>query len=344
MRAEANRWRDRGWSTVNLTYRACGQSVADALWFYDRARAMSGPQVPVCTTGMSAGGHLALSIAAMRPDTSCAVAQGAPSDLAALLVQTAFDGATLGQQGVGPTKVYWWSVAAFGLLDLGVRSPALAPIRARVLAATAERDPLIPAGQDAGLAAKLRARDSSAYVDTMRLATGPERFTHATVARTELEAFWQRELALVEPLVAGAPSHALPVRMSTDGSTVNGSMQLEARATASTATVTAGSTVVHLAAGHRYRIDTCVAWYSEVAPRTTCRGSDVIDTTSAAGGAWALAPVVVADHVRSTIRENFVMGLVTVSRQAPDGSWQRIGSSWPATGLSGAGLTLDPAT
>jgi acetyl esterase/lipase len=37
MRPDANRWRARGWETVNLTYRACGQTATDVLWFYDKA-------------------------------------------------------------------------------------------------------------------------------------------------------------------------------------------------------------------------------------------------------------------------------------------------------------------
>lgn len=342
-RAEANRWRDRGWSTVNLTYRACAESVADALWFYDRSRAVAGPDLPVCATGMSAGGHLALMIAARRPDASCVVAQGAPSDLGSLPFQTAFDGGTFGQQSVGPTRVYWWSVAAFGLANLGSNSPALASIKARVLAATAEHDTLIPAAQDAGLAANLRAADAGAYVDTMRLAAGPEEFTHASISREALEAFWQHELSLVEPLVPDAPSHALPVRMSAGTMATNGSMQLGTRLTATSASVTTGSTTITLDPGYRYRVESCVGWFSELSPQSTCKRSAVIDTTAATGGTPVTAPLVNVDRVRSRVQENFVMGLVTVTRQTSKGAWVSVGTSWPASGLAGAGLSLDRA-
>ncbi len=32
MRPDADRWRARGWETVNLTYRPCAQSTTDVLW------------------------------------------------------------------------------------------------------------------------------------------------------------------------------------------------------------------------------------------------------------------------------------------------------------------------
>ena len=59
-RAEADRWRARGFETVNFTYRGCGLSIADATWFYDKARARFGASAKICATGISAGGHLAL--------------------------------------------------------------------------------------------------------------------------------------------------------------------------------------------------------------------------------------------------------------------------------------------
>jgi acetyl esterase/lipase len=67
-RADADRWRARGWQTVNLTYRPCGQSVADVLWFYDHARTWFGAGATICALGTSAGGHLALLVGANRPD------------------------------------------------------------------------------------------------------------------------------------------------------------------------------------------------------------------------------------------------------------------------------------
>jgi len=64
VRGEADRWRARGWRTVNSSYRPCGSSLIDALSLYDRVRETYGSASPVCTLGQSAGGHLALMVAA----------------------------------------------------------------------------------------------------------------------------------------------------------------------------------------------------------------------------------------------------------------------------------------
>jgi len=49
---------------VNSSYRPCGSSLIDALSLYDRVRETYGSASPVCTLGQSAGGHLALMVAA----------------------------------------------------------------------------------------------------------------------------------------------------------------------------------------------------------------------------------------------------------------------------------------
>jgi acetyl esterase/lipase len=41
-RPMANTWRDRGWETLNITYRPCAQSLLDVLWFHDAARLLVG--------------------------------------------------------------------------------------------------------------------------------------------------------------------------------------------------------------------------------------------------------------------------------------------------------------
>ena len=54
MRGNADRWRARGWRTVNLSYRACGNSVTDVLGFYDKVK-VTYPGKPICALGGSAG-------------------------------------------------------------------------------------------------------------------------------------------------------------------------------------------------------------------------------------------------------------------------------------------------
>ena len=93
-RAEADRWRARGFETVNLTYRGCGLSFTDAAWFYDKARARFGAAAKICATGISAGGHLALQLAATRPDVYCVDSIAGPTDLRTIQSQLAYDAAT----------------------------------------------------------------------------------------------------------------------------------------------------------------------------------------------------------------------------------------------------------
>ncbi len=90
MRSDAERWRARGWRTVVVTYRACAQSLHDVLWFHDRIAERYGSDLPVCVSGSSAGGQLALAVAVWRPTVACVDAAGAPTDGTTLEQQRAF--------------------------------------------------------------------------------------------------------------------------------------------------------------------------------------------------------------------------------------------------------------
>jgi len=192
MRPEADRWRARGWRTVSITYRGCGDSLRDALWFYDEARARYGAHLPFCLTGDSAGGHLALSVATRRRDADCVIDRGGPTD--ALTLRSA---STPAGGADGPRWAYNLLAAAFGEDDLAWYSPARFRADTRVLVGVAERDPYVPYAQ----ALALRDRRKEAYVDTVELANGDEPFVHADVSQAALEDFHRREEALVAPLV-----------------------------------------------------------------------------------------------------------------------------------------------
>src|SRR5436190_17424557 len=168
-RSEADRWRARGWRTVNATYRACGSAGGDALWFHDRIRQLYGASTPVCTSGQSAGGHLALMVAAFRSDVGCVVDEAGPTDTAALAGETAWDPTTGGQQDQGPRWVYNQMVAAFGQENLAWWSPAWLGVKARVLFAIAAQDKFVSAAQGDDFAAAQRRRDAGAYVDQLTL-------------------------------------------------------------------------------------------------------------------------------------------------------------------------------
>ena len=210
LRGDADRWRARGWLTVNSTYRACGRSVIDATTAYDRVRDTYGPTLPVCTFGQSAGGHLALLVAVQRAGgVSCVINQAGPTDAASLPTQGAYDAASGGTQTNLPKVVYNLMVAAFGQENLPGFSPAqsVAPglTGARVLSVTSAHDSLVPYEQMTLLRDRIRATDLTAHVETMQLEAGEQPFAHAPVSQSALTSYFRAERALVAPF-APAPA------------------------------------------------------------------------------------------------------------------------------------------
>lgn len=78
---DVQRWRDRGYTVVNATYMPGRQSIKDAVDFEDGILKSRMGGKPTITTGESAGGHLALMVAAKRRKVDLAVGQGAPTSL-----------------------------------------------------------------------------------------------------------------------------------------------------------------------------------------------------------------------------------------------------------------------
>ena len=205
MRSRADRWRARGWETVNLSYRGCGSSVADVLWFYDRARAWYGAGARICSLGLSAGGHLALLVAAQRPDLYCAVSEAGPTDLRRIRDEVAYNPATgIADQTIGGRWVHNLGAAAFGAENLDAFSPAaqVSPTltRTRVLQGFPADDATVPYGQAIDLADAMRAADPAAYVDSVQLAGGSIPFGHGHVSQAALDDFHAREAQLVAPV------------------------------------------------------------------------------------------------------------------------------------------------
>ena len=203
LRSDADRWRARGWRTVNLSYRPCELAINDVIWFYDRARSLWGSGLPYCVLGASAGGNLALMLAAKRNSVSCVVNQAGVTDGDALADQGAYDSSSGGSQTKGPRWVYNRLMAAVGVHNVYWYSPVNFRIQARVLSATAERDSLIPAAQAAELRTSMLARDAGAYSDVMTLSSGTaSKFAgHADVSQAALDEYYAREQQLVAPLV-----------------------------------------------------------------------------------------------------------------------------------------------
>lgn len=214
LRDTAAQWRSAGWATVDADYRPCAASLDDVVALYDLVRARYGASVPICLQGQSAGAQLALMVAARRPDVACVVAAGAPTDLWTLKAQ-ARAAVAAGAPPVlvdGASWVRGLARAAFGRAGLRDESPATwaASIRARVLLAAADDDPLIPPQQADELADALRAASPGAVVDVVRLAAGTERWVHGKVAPSALDDLQQRVSAFVAPFGRGPSSSPFP--------------------------------------------------------------------------------------------------------------------------------------
>jgi acetyl esterase/lipase len=209
MRADAERWRARGWQTVNLSYRACSRSVDDALWFYDRARTWFGASAKICAIGTSSGGHLALLIGANRPDLYCAVSQAGPTDLSRIQDEPVYNAATgLYDSTYGSRLVHNLGSAAFGEENLAgydpvaLASPSLK--NTRVLQAFSADDYLVPFQQAAELGEAMSAANPAAYVDNVQLAKGTIPFGHGLVTQAALDDCYAREERLVAPVSSPA--------------------------------------------------------------------------------------------------------------------------------------------
>lgn len=202
MRGDADRWRSRGWRTVNADYRPCGKSIDDIVTLFDRVRQVYGGERPICVSGGSSGAHLALLLAAYRPEVACVVSQAGPADLTTLATQVATksDGSP---SNVIPLQLSNVTVSAFGADRQAQVSPARLGVRARVLFAIAASDAGVPWAQATSFAESQRARNASAYVDTVRLENGEVRWVHAPVALTALARFHKHEKLLTEPLITG---------------------------------------------------------------------------------------------------------------------------------------------
>jgi acetyl esterase/lipase len=203
-RRVADTWRARGWKTVNVTYRGCADSLDDVLWFFD-AVADRYPTLPVCASGDSAGGHLALMVAVRRPLLDCVVNRGGPTDLAALASGVAYDPTSHRTQSSGPKWAYHLAVAAWGQRKLATMSPAAhaSTMGARVLLSNAAADPFIPLSQAEDMERAMRSGNPVASVDRVVLPRGTMPWVHARVSADALDVQQAHEQQLVACRQAG---------------------------------------------------------------------------------------------------------------------------------------------
>jgi acetyl esterase/lipase len=209
-RGRANEWRARGWETINLDYRACAQSFEDVQWFKKRVRLLH-PNALLCAEGVSAGAQLALLLAGTEPDLACAIALGGPTDFSSIAQETAFDYRYGIFDHAGPAKVFNLARAAFGarVTDMSPRRH-VGSIGARLLLASGERDPMIPAAQNRGLASAMFNVHDDAYVDVDLLPYGNRKFVHTGTTQDALDDLSRR----MDALVAGLSRKAVPPVLS----------------------------------------------------------------------------------------------------------------------------------
>ena len=126
-----------GYATVAVQYDEGARGFRQIEDVYRTARKHY-PKLPICATGISAGGHLALMLATREPDLACVVGLSAPTDLTTLAAQD--------PQG---QEAYNAAVAAFGKDQLARYSPVRYAnrIKAKVLLFVAATDPLDPVAQ-----------------------------------------------------------------------------------------------------------------------------------------------------------------------------------------------------
>jgi acetyl esterase/lipase len=144
-RANAKNFQEQDYATVAIDYAPGLQGFRQVEDVYRAARERY-PGLPICASGVSAGGHLALMLAAREPDLTCVLTLVAPTDLTTLVAQD--------PEG---DEAYNAAVAAFGTNGLAKFSPVryASRIRAKVLMVVAEDDPIVPADQGRELAQAL---------------------------------------------------------------------------------------------------------------------------------------------------------------------------------------------
>jgi dienelactone hydrolase len=268
MRVDADRWRARGWQTLSITYRGCSQSVPDVLTFHDLARQWAGAKLPICAEGGSAGAHLAVLMAALRPDVACAIGEGTPADFATLAAESAFQ-PDLG----GALMVANMEIAAFGVAGTAY-DPALHPdVHGRLLLATAVQDWYIPQAQATDLAAAIRVADPAHYVDVYTAAAGSgAQFVHGTTTALSLQDFYAHEQRLVAPVLGGPATVITDVRIPTMGNAIAGTLTLHVAGGVATATGRVG-----LAPGHVYDIRVYMGDLA-LSGNTAAHGDTMVDT------------------------------------------------------------------
>lgn len=141
-KANAENFQDQGYATVAIGYDEGAKGFRQVVDVYREAQRRY-PDLPICASGISAGGNLALMLATREPDLTCVVALAAPTDLT-----------SLAEQDPEGDEAHQAAVKAFGKDQLAKFSPVRYAdrIKAKVLLILSESDPVDPVDQGEELA------------------------------------------------------------------------------------------------------------------------------------------------------------------------------------------------
>jgi alpha/beta superfamily hydrolase len=179
--SEAEWFTQHGWATYDVDYRAGWDSLTDVIAAYDHLRRLVGHRAKICVQGESAGGTLAMLLAASRPSVSCVISEGGIADITAL-PRVASDAVN---KYVFPGHLWQFSPVRIAR-----------QIRQPLLMAGASDDQVVPERQQLG-----EMRHVRPATETMLLAGAPTlglgNFVHASVTTRALASFRRAELALL---------------------------------------------------------------------------------------------------------------------------------------------------
>lgn len=212
LRVGYNLIRARGWQVMAIGYRGCENSLGDVVRFYDIMRERLGPEAVICAQGEGSGGHLALMLAAMRPDVACVLAEAAPTDLTSIGGQPTFVDPRLPVPAAGLTGAQYTQnlvSAAFGEERLAELSPinhaaTYADAGTRMSILMSENDTLIPTAQVSDFAAAVRALNPEIYLSTQLIPgeneSGGLLFVSGFIARDSATDLFTELAELLAPL------------------------------------------------------------------------------------------------------------------------------------------------
>jgi len=174
---EAARYARDGWLVYSIDYRPGPYALPDTLAAYDRIR-RSHRRATICASGDSAGGHLALMLAAKRRGLACAISHAGPTDLLHFPAGVVHDRI---RDDLAPyVSLHSWSP------DVRARR-----IRQPLLLAYAPGDSVVPYSQGVEM------RAAAPHARLITLPPGPAPWVHTTVDRGRLAAEWRAERAFL---------------------------------------------------------------------------------------------------------------------------------------------------